>query len=431
MSESPSFPNVVPERIDPERLSRVLQESGWRVAGRRSGVYIRLSPPAEESYSVVVPLDRKAPEYSSVMRSALIDISRLATRDLWGSDVAARLVVDPADSFRFRAETAAPAGLIAWTHGEQLIQSSRRILSAGAKTYIDHLKYYGNRFGQFANRYLDSVLMGQTAPGSYVVTAYTPASGFIPVSGTTHETPALLDSLRSQTDMASTRGIGLSVITAAEATREAIEHYRSRASLAAFDELVERGVSYEMTVALSALVEGSDGADVTVEWDPVLEPPAVAHTTHVELRPSDLEVLSRASHHLAENITDADEITVMGRVHLLTQRESGGPGVIGIENLSSKKPKKLRVHLNDEQYHRALRAHDEDRAVVVEGHLEREGNINWLYDGSLVGVLAHVEQIKEELKSQPFDQIPGQDELNISNPEPEPAPPIHPEANPR
>ena len=415
MSESPSFPIGVPERIDPERLSLVLQESGWKVAGKRSGVYVRLSPPAEDSYSVLVPLDRTAPEYSSVMRSALVDISRLATRDVWGSDVAARLAVEPADSFRFRAETAAPTGLISWNRGEQLILSSRRILSAGAKTYIDHLKYYGNRFGQFANRYLDSVLMGQTAPGSYVVTAYTPASGFIPVSGTTHETPALLDSLRTQTDMASTRGIGLSVITAAEATKEAIEHYRNRASLAAFDELVERGVSYEMTVALGAFVEGSDGADMTVEWDPVLEPPSIAHPTHVELNPSDFEVLSKASNHLASNIADVHQVTVMGRVHLLTQRESGGPGVIGIENLSSNKPKKLRVHLADEQYHRALRAHDEDRAVVVEGQLEREGNINWLYNGSLVGVLAHVEEIKEELKAQPFDEVPGQSEFEVND----------------
>jgi hypothetical protein len=404
MSDTP-FMDIGPERVDPERLRLVLQESGWTIAGQRTGVYVRLHPPEEGGHTVLVPLDRAAPEYVDSMRAALADIRRLATRDIWASNVSARLVVEPSDSFRFRAESAAPSGLIRWTHGEQLIKSSRRILAAGAKTHLEHLKYYGNRFGQFANRYLDAVLMGQTAPGSYVVTAFTPANGFVQVSGGQPDATPLFE---LPSDVASTRSIGISVMSAAAATTEAVEHYRANGSLAGFEELVSRGVSYEMTTALSELVTDSDGADIAVEWDPALEPPANVSSRRIELRPSDADVLARASTQLAASAVPAARVTVMGRVHLLTQREAGGPGVVGIENLSSDKPKKLRVHLSEEDYHTALRAHDRNDAVVVEGQMEREGNIHWIYDGRVVSILGSIENITAKLHERPLGDVPGQ-----------------------
>ena len=410
MSDALSLVNVGLERIDPERLALILEDSGWNVAGRRSGMYVRLRPPGQERYSVLIPLDREAPDYSGSMRAALTDIDRLVAHDTLTSNIPARLIVEPSDSFRFRAESSAPIGLIAWTQGERLITSARKVLAAGAKTHIERQSYYGNRFGQFANRYLDTVLMGQTAPGSYVVTAFAPATGFVPLSVSSIGTPPMFE---LDSDITSTRAIGLSVMRAAEATKEAVEHYRERDSLSGFEELVSSGVSYEMTVALSGLVEGSDGADISVEWDPALEPPTDSPSSRIEIQPSDLDVLTRASSHLASNVAPPQRVTIMGRVHLLTQREAGGPGVIGIENLSPDKPKKLRVHLSDEDYHRALRAHDENRAVLVEGQMEREANIYWVYDGRLVEVLAPVEEIRNEIQARSVEQIPGQIEFDV------------------
>jgi hypothetical protein len=405
MSETPFFVGLGPERVNPERLRLVLQESGWKIAGQRTGAYVRLRPPQEGEHSVLVPMDRAAPEYLASMRAALADIRRLAIGETWAANVSARLVVEPSDNFKFRAETAAPVGLIPWSQGEQLITSARRILASGAKTYIEHLKYYGNRFGQFANRYLDTVLMGQTAPGSYIVTAFTPANGVIPVSAA-HANEQPLFQLAS--DVASTRSIGISVLSAAAASREAVDHYRANGSLAAFEELVPSGISYEMTAALSQLIADSDGADISVEWDPELEPPGNVPASRIEFRPSDAEVLSRASMQLVTDVEPPTTISVMGRVHLLTQREAGGPGVVGIENLSTAKPKKLRVHLSDQDYHLALHAHDLNQAVVIEGRMEREGNIHWVYDGRLVSVVGTVDEIATEIRRSPIPDDPNQ-----------------------
>ncbi len=404
-----AFTTPQPESVDPDRLGLLLQESGWQVVGQRAGAYVRLAPPHEDRTSVLVPLDRGAPEFRASMQSALAHIQDLVARDVGTSNISARLTAEPADGFRFRAESAAPRGLIAWTHGERLIESGRRILTAGAKTHIEHLRYYGNRFWQFAGRYLDTVLMGQTVPGSYVVTAFVPAAGSVPL---TQSQPGFeqVDLFGSDLEMASTRAIGLSVMTAAAATEEAVEHYRRVGSLSAFEALVPQGVSYEMTSALRSLVEGSDGADISVDWDPAVASvePGISH---VQFRPSDFDVLTKGADQLAASAAVPEQVAVMGRVHLLTRREAGGPGVIGVENLAAEKPKRVRVHLGDKDYHRALRAHDEDRAVIVEGRMEREGNIHWIYDGRLVDVLAPIEEIRAEAAKRTVEDIPGQLEL--------------------
>jgi hypothetical protein len=287
------------------------------------------------------------------------------------------------------------------------------VLAAGAKTYIEHFSYFGNRFGKFANRYLDCVLMGQTSPGSYIVTAFAPSSALVPLTATPSESDEA-GLFSTSADAAPARAIGIAAWTAVHATTEAMTHYRETGSLAAFMELVSRGVSHEMTAALSGLVEGSEGAEISVEWDPAIPTPPDLPGTHIELHPDDIDVLTKASNQLLAKVALAEHATITGWVHLLTRKEAGGPGVIGVENLFQDKPKRVRVHLGDDEYHQAVQAHDESRAVLVEGTIEREGNVHWMYDGRLVRVLSSVDEMRSQLLADPSQQVPGQLRLDDS-----------------
>ncbi len=401
-------------RLDPERLALLLLEAGWRVAGQREGAYVRLAPPNEQRASVIVPLDRSAPEFDQAMSEALSDVERLVSRDVLESNLSGLLNAEPTDGFRFRAESNAPRGLIPWTHGERLIQHARLVLAAGAKAYIEPTGYFGNRFGQFANRYLDTVLMGQTSPGSYIVTAFTPSSALVPLTAG-QATDGLF---HISAEAAPARAVGVAAWTAVHATTEAIAHYRETGSLSAFAEMVPRGVSHEMTVALRGLVEGSNGAEISVEWDPAIPAPADLPEARIDLHPADIDVLAKASNQLLEKVALAERATITGWVHLLTRREADGPGVIGVENLFQDKPKRVRVHLNDDEYHQAVQAHDEARVVIVEGSIEREGNIYWMYHGRLVSVLSSVDEIRSQLAAHAKTQTPGQLTLDDSPREP-------------
>ncbi|MFI8458764.1 hypothetical protein ACIGG8_25510, partial [Kitasatospora sp. NPDC085464] len=307
------------ERVDPEKLAVLLEDSGWKLAGGRRGVYLRLSPPGDNpiwsrAAGLLLPLDQEDPDFLEIMAAALDQIAQ--NHDFWSRVVFPKLAVSSSDEFRFRRESAAPSGLIHWRSGERLIDSARRAMLAGAKFYLGPERHFVNRHGRFANRYLDQVLMGQTAPGSYIVTAFIPPSVDVPLKA--HAEPAL-----EGLGAASSRSVSQAVVRAVEATIEAVDHFKSQGSFSGFLDGVPNGVSYEMASALLEMTSMSDGADITVDWDPAV-PVAGSASLRFELQGSDAEVLSKAAQHLAED-DGPQYATVIGRVHLLAKKQAGSP----------------------------------------------------------------------------------------------------------
>ncbi len=183
-------------------------------------------------------------------------------------------------------------------------------------------------------------------------------------------------------DVATGREISESVVTALEATAGAIEHFRESGSLSGFDDGVRHGVSYELAHSLRDFVASSDGSDITVEYDPAaaaLDEGTSRERHHFEFRGGDSSVLDQAAHHLTAPAA-VEMVTVRGRVHLLTRKQAGGPGVVGVDD--GKQRYRVRLE-SDEQYHEAVVAHDSEAPVSVRGELSREGTLNWLYNARL------------------------------------------------
>ncbi|MBC6461453.1 hypothetical protein [Actinomadura sp. HBU206391] len=392
MSDSLSTPS--PDQVDPEKLTVLLSDAGWQLVGGRRGAYNRFSPPGQQSSALygglIIPLDKSAPDYTDQMSVAIKELASPPHRENWVQVIAPRLSIQTTDRFSFRKESAAPSGLISWPTGEDLITSARQSLLAGAKSYLEPARYFGNRLGQFAKRYLETLLMGQTAPGSYVVTAYAPTDAAVPIKGGPHDGMSF-----EGVSVATGRYISVSVSKALEATTEAIEHYRGTGSYAAFDDGIALGVSYEMTKALTGMTSNSDGADITIEWDPLASGPQPGESVTFSFRGSDAEVLEKVSTRLVSPEAPR-QISVIGRVHLLTRKQAGGPGVVGIETFGSVEPRKLRVRMDSsEDYDQAVLAHREEFAVTMSGMLTREGNLNWLYNAQLDGVLGPIEDLMQ------------------------------------
>ncbi|GAA0903624.1 hypothetical protein GCM10009558_002600 [Virgisporangium aurantiacum] len=376
-----------PLDVAPLRLTVLLEQAGWQLIGGRRAIYNRLSPPSDTSggtRTLVVPLDRGAPEYEELMRKALAKIAG-ENFDTWRGRLLPRLSVAVTDEYRFRKESDAPSGLIVWREGEALIQAARATLVAGAKALLTKARHFGNKHGQFASRYLDAVLMGQTAPGSYVVTAYAPSETAIPVRQTSEHTIGL-----PGVDYVQGNEISASIVSALGATVEALDHFRSSQSFSGFDAGVERGVSYELANALVNLTTDAEEANIFVEWHPSGAGLTVSDIDFV-FSGRDTPVLQRAATRLVSTEPQPRTV-VIGRVHLLTKKDAGLPGVVGVEAVGSAIPKKVRVHLlQASDYHLAVRAHDEDLLVRVVGDLQREGTLNWLYSAHIEEVIGRAE----------------------------------------
>ncbi|MFC9326528.1 hypothetical protein [Kitasatospora sp. NPDC057015] len=386
--------SALADRVNPEKLAVLLEDSGWTLAGGRRGIYLRLAPPGDNpiwarAASLLLPLDQEDPDYPEIMGAALDQIAQ--NHDFWARVVFPKLAVNSSDEFRFRRESAAPSGLIDWRSGERLIESARRAMVAGAKYYMGPGRHFVNRHGRFASRYLDQVLMGQTAPGSYIVTAFVPPAGYVPLKS---EPEPAFEGLGS----VSSRSVSEAVVKAVEATLEAVEHFRNTGALSGFLDGVQNGVSYEMTNALLGMASMSDGADITVDWDPAV-PVDGSASLRYELQGSDAEVLSKAAQQLSED-DGPQNVTVIGRVHLLAKKQAGSPGVFGVESIGSGSPKKVRVRLADEEdYHAAIRAHEEDLGIQVSGRLEKEGNLSWLYNATVMRIIGPIEDLESKKRS--------------------------------
>jgi hypothetical protein len=184
-----------------------------------------------------------------------------------------------------------------------------------------------------------------------------------------------------------------------EATAEAVEHYRGTASLDGFDAGVSRGVSFELSSALETLARDGDGGDITITWDPGGDLFGDVPESHFVFTPVDAQALARAATYLAAESELITVEAIIGRVHLLTKKQLGGPGVFGLDSISGA-VKKVRVCLrNPEDYHRAVAAHDDDLILAVSGELERDGNMYWLLNAEILYDVARVEELGERLAS--------------------------------
>lgn len=371
-------------QADPRRLIELLTAADWRQVGGREGQYARFAPPERDDLgprqrSLLIPLDPVAPDFPELMNEAVLALGRMP-RESAASAFVNRLIAMPTDAFSFSKETAAPKGWIQWDAGESLIASARGLLIAGAKTAREARTYYGNRYGRFAHRFLDEVMMGQTEVGSYVVRAYVPVERAIPISTSKQAEEGV--HFEGQ-DVINTREVSRTLVTTLESATDALQHYRALNSFAGFTD-PSAGLSYESVLALKVIAEEAEHASITVSWDSTGE--SHEYEQEFSFTAAEVPVLERAATALVKPEPRRDAVAT-GVVHLLTRAEAGGPGVIGMTTASGVPAKKLRVHLPADDYARALEAHGAGNMIRVTGVLEREGNNSHLYSASVTAVV--------------------------------------------
>ncbi|WP_328992198.1 hypothetical protein OG394_38190 [Kribbella sp. NBC_01245] len=394
------------ENVDPELLAALLEGAGWQQVGGRLGEYTRYAAPAAEQIldgstrRLLIPLNRRNSDYAELMHDALTQLSDLEVSSPAAvTPVLNRLAAAPGDEVRFKKDVATINGAIPWLTGEELYASARGLLVAGAKSRMTRKAYFGQSNGLFANRFLRAVLMGQTQIGSYVVTAFTPNSQEFPDRIGKDNT----NSLTGYTG----REIVESMTSGLAATSEAIEHYNSSSSLAAFEDGVRHGISRELTDSLRQMVKNSDGAEVKVEWSitpaDLRDTRSMDSSVEFEFDGSVADVLRRASDHLAQT-TPAEFVQVIGWPGLLAKPKPGEAGLISLQVRRGSVAPTLKVRLTAEQFEIAASAITNGRGLRISGRQEKEGNRYWLYAVTSLELI----DLPEPTTAPPPEQAPGQ-----------------------
>ncbi|MFE8940257.1 hypothetical protein ACFYNX_22535 [Streptomyces sp. NPDC007872] len=346
-----------PGRVDPRVLGALLARHGWRRRGGAAGRYSRWTPPGTGTgTSLLVPESRAFPDCEDLLGEALAALARSATPS--AHEVLTGLAV-PSDEIRWwRDVPPGPAGTVPWTVREQLGSAARQFLLAGALAVRGRAGYYGARHRRPAQASLESVLVG-ASPDGRGLTAFLPAD------------PG--------------RPIAVRLYHALHAAREAVDYRRATGGTEAFDAAVEAGVSRELTEALVALVRGTEGARVALEWAPAAGPPegCAARPEPVEFSPGDLPALREAS---ARYRTGEPSVPVRLTGAVVRMRRSGprGAGTVRLRVLGGAEVPHVRVTLDEEAYRTAGHAHLVGLPIRVSGRLESRGGFRRLTDASEV-----------------------------------------------
>ncbi|MEU3480507.1 hypothetical protein ACI2LO_13910 [Streptomyces sp. NPDC033754] len=350
-----------PGRVDPRVLGALLARHGWRRRGGAAGRYSRWTPPGgpgggtgRGGTSLLVPESRAFPDCEDLLGEALAALAHSGTPS--AREVLAGLAV-PSDEIRWwRDVPPGPAGTVPWTVQEQLRSAARQLLLAGALAVRGRAGYHGARHRRPAQASLETVVVG-AAPGGRGLTA------FLPVE------PG--------------RPIAVRLYHALYAAREATDYQRATGGMEAFDAAVEAGVSRELTEALVALVRGTEGARIALEWAPAAGAPegCAARPEPVEFSPGDLPALREAS---ARYLTDEPSVPVRITGAVVRMRRSGarGDGTVRLRVLGGAEVPHVRVTLGEEAYRTAVHAHLVGLPIRVVGRLESRGGFRRLTDAS-------------------------------------------------
>ncbi|WP_328870062.1 hypothetical protein OHT76_08100 [Streptomyces sp. NBC_00287] len=341
-----------PDQVDPAVLSALLLRHGWQRRGGAAGRYGRWTPPGPGGggTSLLVPENRAFPDSDDLLGEALVALSRSGTPS--AREVLVSLAV-PSDEIRWwRDVPTGPAGTTPWTVEEQLRASARQTLLAAALATRARAGYYGARHRRPAAAMLENVLVGSPAGGRRL-------TAFVPVG--------------------TGRTLAVRLHQALYAAREAIDYQRATGGMDAFDGAVEAGVSRELTDALIALVRGTEGARIAVEWAPGAGVPegCAAGAEAVEFSPGDLPVLREAG---ARYLREEPSVSVRITGAVVRMRRSGprGEGTVRLRVLAGAEIPHVRLTLDEEAYRIAGHAHLVGLPVRVHGRLESRGGFRKL-----------------------------------------------------
>ena len=343
-------------------LKSYLDAEGWHRLGEYAGkaaIYKHADPGGRE-WEVLVPLRDDVADYADRMGEAIHAVARVEDRDVQA--VFADLSAAGTDVIRLQVPQADADGSIKLTQGVAMYREAENLMLAAACAAREPRRLYHPRKIIEVRDYLDSLRLGQTERGSYVVTVRSPVA---PALGAPAQLP-LLDAEDEPFPRAVTLKLSQALRSATAAIRTAIESDR----FDAFEAAVEQGVNANLCDALAQLSANGGGLDIRISWARVRPAPTVEH--HFRFSRDMARVLESAAQEFRRNEPKLDE-RLEGFVIHLNRAPELDPGVATLRVLLEGRARRLRATFEPREYSLVVKAHDERLPVSIEGDIFPSG----------------------------------------------------------
>jgi hypothetical protein len=363
--------------LHPLDVAAYLRSTAWRPVDRigdKGTVWTRAAPSGEE-LEILLPLRADLRDFTARMADVLTTLG--AAEDRSQLDILRDITCSSADVVRLELHGSAvvdqslplPQGVLAFARAHEL-------MLAAACAAVEPRAVYATRKPAQAVDYVSRLRLGQTEPGSYVVSILSPVA------------PSLDQAGGGPVEEPFERRVTTTLARATSAALHAAEVAGSTGELQPFLDATRLGVSANLCDALAGLVleTGAESLAVRLRWSPSRPPPAEVPSRVLFAR--DTAGVVREASRIFRETTPREEFELHGMVVALQRDEGAGSGTVTIAALVDGALRKVRVALGPEAYGAAIRAHQEEQRVRCLGRLIKEGRSLVLVDAHALEVAA-------------------------------------------
>jgi hypothetical protein len=357
--------------VSSDHLRAYLQNKQWFEDGKIRNVATIWHRQDNEDAEVVLPL-LHARDYWQRMRDALAstasfeeravsDILKEVTR-LFANVISIRVVHDDTK-----------AGTIPINDGVLLIAKAKDLLSTAARSLYAKRKQFTRGAPKEAKEYLETLLLGQTEVGSYVVNVIAPAQ--MVSAG-----PEIV------TTIPLAQAITSSLVTSLSALEKASATYEEKGDLGAFDEAVLAGASSNMCDALLGFSGEKHNRTFEITVTAVSSPLFMTSPAKFVFDSKHVDVLEKATgYYKGDYVLPARRLT--GYITKLSRPKDEPAGTITIDSIVGDVERKVQLELTGDDYHQAVVAHDNSKMVRVEGDVHVKSKSAHLLSPKNFGVI--------------------------------------------
>jgi len=338
--------------VTPNQLEAYLQHKQWFRDGKIRNLAITWHRHDAVNAEVVVPLSN-AKDFRQRICETLAAIASFEQRDI--PDVLSDVKHLFSNVINVRVvHSDTKDGTIPINDGVLLISKAKDLLSAAAQSVYARKRHFAGAAPKEARAYLDTLLLGQTEIGSYIVNVIAPSQVSLVVEQTTAEPVHLAQVITSN------------LVAGLEALVRASTTYQEQGDLKAFDDAVLSGASSNLCDALLGFSGEKHNRSFEITVAAATGPLFHDAPRKFEFDGRHVEVLEKvSSYHKDDYVLPGRVLT--GHITKLSRAKGETAGTITLDSTLGDFGRKIKVALTGDDYHLAVVAHDAGLMVRVQG----------------------------------------------------------------
>ena len=345
--------------VTPNGAHAYLRAHGWEMIGPYHGNTGDVYRIDDEREAAVVPASAEYADYPLRILQLAELVGRVENRRTMS--VLTEFSSADADLIRVRLPEAADDHSVSLQAGVVLVDETRRMLAAAASSVSRPRCLHRGRPNQQEAAYAESLRLGQTEPGSFVLNVLAPVAPSL-ANGAQEELLPGEPFARLATHK---------LVSGLQGLQEAAALVNRGGDIGAFMERVANGVSANLCQAVARLIEVGGGMDASVRWALTRQSPDDGRPT-ASFHVRDAPVLTEAARLLTAQQEHVNE-EINGYVSALARDQDDWDGRVTIKAFFDGTLTTVKAQFSPEDYAEITRAHTERRTISVIGELRREG----------------------------------------------------------